>query len=534
MRIVVVIFVLCLGLFVRAQDQGIISIGFQSETQWYRDDSKINATIPDEEFGSNNYLKIDYAISNFTMGIRYEAYFPPLLGYPPGFDGQGIANRYASFQNDMLQVTVGNFYEQFGSGIILRAYEERLLGIDNSIDGVHVKVSPIEGLYLTGLAGRQRDFFEVSDGTLRAFDGTFQLNDLFNWESSPRVQLAGSVVSKFEEYTGPDDAINEIVNSYSGRLDASFKKWNFGIEYVEKDKDPSRTNNFNTLRKGRALLTRIGYYKKGFGISSTFRRLENMDFRSEREASLTNLFINYLPSETRQHSYLLPNIYPYAAQLGGEIGGQVDVNYTAPKNSLVGGKYGTKINLNFSAYNGLSYDNASLPTDNFENSFLKASDTVLYRDFNIEVTKRLSKSFKTTLSYIHLEYNKRAIEGVPSDNVVSNIGVVELTKKFAGRKSLRIELQHLSTDEDKQNWMGSLAEFTMAPTWSFYAFDQYNYGEDEKIHFYQFGCAYSKNTSRIGLSYGRQRGGLICVGGVCRNVPASTGWSLSISTSLTQ
>ena len=40
-----------------------------------------------------------------------------------------------------------------------------------------------------------------------------------------------------------------------------------------------------------------------------------------------------------------------------------------------------------------------------------------------------------------------------------------------------------------------------------------------------------KNATRIALSYGRQREGLLCVGGVCRYVPAATGASISISTS---
>ena len=38
-------------------------------------------------------------------------------------------------ENEDLDVTIG-FYEQYGSGMILRAYEERQLGIDNALDGI--------------------------------------------------------------------------------------------------------------------------------------------------------------------------------------------------------------------------------------------------------------------------------------------------------------------------------------------------------------------------------------------------------------
>ena len=515
------------------QDKGTISVGFQSETQLYEQDEKIEANIPDERMGSNNYLKIDYAIENFTMGVRYEAYYPPLLGFPQGFEGQGIANRFASFKNDFLQVTVGNFYEQFGSGLILRAYEERQLGIDNSIDGVNIKIIPIEGLTLAGLSGNQRDFFEVGDGTIRGFDGTVQLDELVNFIKLPRIKLATSVVSKFQNYTGPDDDVKEVVNAFSGRASLQLTNIDFNLEYVEKDEDPTVTNGFNTARKGRAFLTNLSYFKKGFGITGTFRRLENMDFRSDREASLTDLWINYIPATTRQHGYLMPNIYPYATQLQGETGGQVDVSYTIPKKSLLGGKYGTRVNVNYSNYSKLKQD-PTRSNGEFGTKFFEANDTTLYKDFNIELIRKISKKVKLNLSYIQLEYNRFEVEGVPSDNVKTNIGVIETLYKLPKRKSLRVELQHLSTEEDRKNWMGGVLEFSMAPKWSFFTFDQFNYGGDGRIHYYQFGFSYINSSSRVAMSYGRQRGGLICVGGVCRNVPSSTGFSLSVSSSITQ
>ncbi len=62
----------------------------------------------------------------------------------------------------------------------------------------------------------------------------------------------------------------------------------------------------------------------------------------------------------------------------------------------------------------------------------------------------------------------------------------------------------------------------------------YNYGNDDpelRNHYYSIGSSYRYKSSRIALAYGRQRGGLVCVGGVCRNVPESTGFSLSLNTS---
>ena len=55
--------------------------------------------------------------------------------------------------------------------------------------------------------------------------------------------------------------------------------------------------------------------------------------------------------------------------------------------------------------------------------------------------------------------------------------------------------------------------------------------EENKIHYYNFGGSYSKGINRYTVNYGRQRGGLVCTGGICRYVPESTGLSFSITTS---
>ena len=64
--------------------------------------------------------------------------------------------------------------------------------------------------------------------------------------------------------------------------------------------------------------------------------------------------------------------------------------------------------------------------------------------------------------------------------------------------------------------------------------DLYNYGndhQDQRIHYYNFGGSISKGSNRLSLNYGRQRGGLLCVGGVCRIVSESTGLTANLSIS---
>jgi hypothetical protein len=90
-------------------------------------------------------------------------------------------------------------------------------------------------------------------------------------------------------------------------------------------------------------------------------------------------------------------------------------------------------------------------------------------------------------------------------------------------------------DADFKNWVGASAEFNFNDKFSLFAMDLVNYGNDKKDgenkkHYLNVGGSYRKGSSRVSLGYGRQRGGLVCVGGVCRFVPESTGFSLSFNT----
>ncbi|MBF4986164.1 hypothetical protein FNJ87_18205, partial [Nonlabens mediterrranea] len=73
------------------------------------------------------------------------------------------------------------------------------------------------------------------------------------------------------------------------------------------------------------------------------------------------------------------------------------------------------------------------------------------------------------------------------------------------------------------------AEYAFSPYLSMYVTDLYNYDETD-IHYYSVGGSYTKGRTRVAMNYGRQRGGLVCVGGVCRFVPENTGLTLNIST----
>ncbi|MCK5078898.1 MAG: hypothetical protein KAR09_03075, partial [Bacteroidales bacterium] len=331
------------------------------------------------------------------------------------------------------------------------------------------------------------------------------------------------------------------VAAYAGRLQLIYGGFQFNGEYAYKINNPSAMNNY-IYKNGESLLATLSYSRKGLGISLSGKRIDNMSYKSRSSELGEALDINYLPPLTNPQFYSLATIYPYATQPNGEIGIQAKVNYTIPKRSKLGGKYGTRIELNYSNIFNIDKQPVAegIPVDStgtlgYKSDFFAIGQPKYFESFDVLLNKKFNSKFKMILSYVYQAYNIDVIEGHTGEPMVyANIAIADLTYKFTPTKSLRMEVQHLFTEQDRGDWAMALLEFNIAPKWFFTVFDEYNYGNPDKdmqLHYYSAAMAFVQGTSRIALSYGRQREGLLCVGGVCRAVPAANGVTLTISSS---
>lgn len=523
------------------QNAGRLSGNFQVDAQAYRPDSLIGAPAVAEKLLSNSYANFRYDLGRFSAGLRYEGYLNTLQGFDPKYNGLGIPYLFADYQSDDLGITVGSFYEQFGSGLLLRAWEDKNLGVDNSLNGVRVRSTPVTGVRITGLVGKQRHFFGFGPGIVRAIDGEISLNELVkSWnEKSTRLTLGGSFVSKYQKDEDPLYKLPENVAAWAPRLQANLGGFSLGAEYARKINDPSADNNF-IYKPGEALLVNASYSANRLGINLTAKRVDNLSFRSDRVENLNKLMINYLPPISKNQIYSLMNVYPYSSQPTGEMGVQGEISYQLKRGSKIGGKYGTLINLNISAANSIDRQpvNDTTPvgtagTLGYESGFLKIGKEKYFRDFNIEVSRKFSQKFKMILIGQHLVYNQLVLEG-KGGMVTAEVAVADLTFKPSEKHAVRLEMQGLWTRQDKGNWAMVLAEYSISPHWFFAITDQWNYGnpdQNRRVHYLYGSVAYARDANRIQVSYGKQREGILCVGGVCRNVPAMNGLTLIITSS---
>jgi len=555
---------LCLTLASQGQDfleNSQISGSLQTDAVYYMTDDKLgitDSTLDGKYFRVQGYTEVNYSYKNFTAGMRFEAYLPPLLGYDQEYQGLGVPYWYAKFKNKLLEVTAGNFYEQFGNGMILRTYQDWTLGYDNSLRGLRLKVTPGKGITFTGVAGVQRNYWipfkDNNRGIVKGFDADFFLNDMFNALDSSRlkISLGGSFVSDYQKGKSleliipPKDYVLKLpenVASYGGRLNLNYSGFNFYTEYAYKINDPSAMNHY-IYKNGNAWLITASYSRKNFGLTMKTKWIDNMSFKSDRTVTNNALDINYLPAITKEHTYFLAAMYPYATQPTGETGGSAELVFSLPKKSKLGGKYGMNIAINFSQVNNIKRSQINDTTRINQPGTLGYTSSpfsvdwkdLFYQDANIEITKKFNKKWKGIFAYYYQSYNKDVIEGHLNEYeiVYANIAVADVTWNITPKYSLRGELQGLWTKQDKGDWMAGLLEFTIAPRWFFSVSDQWNLGNPVsslRLHYYTVQVAYIYNTTRISLSYGRQRDGIICVGGVCRYVPESTGFTLTVNSS---
>ncbi len=507
---------------------------FQFDAQNYIEDSIIGAQKIDEKIRMNSFANLNYTRGKFKAGLRYESYLGPLVGFDSRYNGSGITYRYASYEVDNLEFTVGNFYEQFGTGLIFRSYEERGLGVDNAMDGVRIRYQPKKGIYLKAVIGQQRFFFEKGEGIVRGFDGEINLNEVIPSlsDKSTTYIIGASIVSKYQEDQNPLKILPENVASSAARINIITPKMNFYAEYAYKINDPSFTNQY-IYKPGSALFASATYANKGLSVLASAKFVDNMDFKSNRDATGNVLLINYLPAITKQYTYAFASFYPYATQPNGEFGYQAEISYNFKKGTTLGGKYGTMVSL---AYSHVSSLDTSKTGDDFgyEVNKIASGKVLMYEDWELVVTKKIDANWKLTYTYMYQIFNKDVVQGLSGfGTLYSHINILETQYKINKKNTVRTELQHLLNKKDDGSWAMALVEYTVSPHWFFALIDQYNYENPrnslKEVHYVSTSIGYIQNATRIALSYGKQREGFLCVGGVCRQIPASNGFGVSIT-----
>lgn len=521
--------------------EGQLSGAFESNNIFFMSDKMMDQVDPafsdrkNGNFGSHDYLKLDYSLGRLSAGIQFDGYLPAIHGYDITLYQQrdskvtAFFTKYVQWEDNNWGVRVGDIYDQFGNGLILRTYEDRNLAFNNSLAGARAHYNFNNYVTIKALAGSPRLYDVRSGNWVFGADASVSISDIVGWYDG-LISVEGSYVGRYQDDAGKrlqmqGAPATNLLNMASGRVNFEYAGFSLRGEYAAKLNEDFY-DPWLEPKKGNVIFVDLGYTYKRFSATATFRRMDGMVTFIDTNKTGGGNVINYLPMLTRQHTYMLTNLEPHQPSLtGGEIGGQLDLYYSL-RNKKDRAKY-----WNFHANISIS--------NNLKTELWKSH--LIWMDISADVERQWNRKLKTSILYSRQERDhSHGYSNDSSHNYVSHIFVADVTYKFNKKHSIRVEAQYLTTKDAEGDWVAGLIEYNIAPMFSVYVSDMWNCGKGiynfetrgyERLHYYQAGASFTYGRYRAQLSYGRNRKGMVCSGGVCREQPAYTGFNLALTAS---
>ncbi len=534
-----------------AQEGSKISGSIQANGNVFIRDSLIGAAnIPQYDrqlFGGETWLNLNYSNWGFDVGVRFDLFQNSnLLNPTDSYTASGIGRWFISKKVQDLSITAGYIYDQIGSGMIFRAWEDRPLLIDNALVGVRLQYDITPDFFIKGFSGRQKNLFGLYGSVVNGVNAEayFSFGEEKPWSINPGIglvhknlndQTVASLVNVLSTYN-PVDSIGARYNAFAMTLYNTLNLGNFTwyVEGAYKTQenffDPlaERTlfNGGTTLGKfvlepGTVVYSSLSYANEGLGISLEAKRTENFTFRADPFVALNRGLLNFLPPMAKLHTYRLKSRYIAATQELSEQAIQFETRYSLNDKWTFG--------VNFSNITNLD-------------------QLLLYRDIDFEFNFKPSTKLNFLWGLQMQRYNQEIYEEKPGVPIVETfIPYVEVLYKVDRYKSLRFESQfmHVGNDvkadsrQDYGNWLFALLEYSIAPNWTFTASDMFNIapgknspednGEKLSLHYPRFDIFYNIKNNRFSLSYVKQVEGVVCTGGICRLEPAFNGVRFTVN-----
>ncbi len=438
-------------------------------------------------------LNIAYRYSDFIFALKLEHFQNP----NPDQSYTHLAQRSVTFKKDGLRLRVGNFYQIFGRGLLLRTYEipgairedfsfRSRYGFYRDIDGVWASYQA-SWFDLTALRGKPlREFLPPTipedEHRPNLIEGA-QVNFYLSEYVLTGIYLRNNQENEFQEYTSFGLAANLPLNI---QLYAEYAR-QLGGQSEFFDLSDNSTHG---------LYISMNIIFGPAGLSAEVKDYNNF-----------MLEFNDPPPLVKEHEYLLLNRSTHSLEPLNETGWQTEFFYT------LNGGHSIVVNMSESI-NETRFKRFIAQEKFLELGIHLFDDMTIkgYADFARE-DLRLQKDRYTYGIYIENDWFTRwgttidieyqnYLRGVTTFNKVENY-VAQFSISYAPDLSAGI-LYEYTTDpgEIYADWMG-----------------------------YNLSYQYSQHHL-ISLFYGKRRGGNVCIGGICYEVLPFEGFEFRLSSSL--
>ncbi|MBU3675756.1 MAG: hypothetical protein FGM54_01035 [Chitinophagaceae bacterium] len=504
--------------------QGYISGDLMMNVNFFQRDTNIKAAgnpLYDNFLsGGEGWLGLRYNGNGFNAVVRFDGFNHSNLQQPnTALTAAGIGMFSLSKEVKDLTITAGHVYDQIGSGILFRAYEDRGLLIDNALFGLHLKYKFSNRFMMKGFTGQSKNLFERYKPIIKGInaEGDFDLGKTVHCTPGigivNRTMDQGSmdkVVGTINSLPLPDRFI-PVYNSYAATvyntLNAGDITWY--VEGAVKSREAVATLDGLKNVWGNVIYSTLGYARGKFGVNASAKRTENFMMRTSPNESLIRGLYNWQPIIAQIRPQRLIARYTPPSQDLSEIAYTLNGFFT-PNDEYT-------FNLNYTHINSLQKD-------------------TLYRELFAEAEIRSVKNIIFHVGAQYLVYNQALYQQKVKEDypiVHALTPFAEIIYKIDNKRSARTEWQYMRTKQDFGSWVFALFEFNIASRWSFAVSDMYNiapnYKHVNKAHHYpNFFVARTYGPHRLTLQYVKQVEGINCTGGVCRYEPAFSGVKMSV------
>ena len=453
-----------------------LSFSGLNEFQYIRSD-RFNET--NNYFSDKFQLQLHY--NNFLAGVKYDYYKPKFDKFATSLEENEnyFDEYYLQFESDHWFAQVGTFEAVIGSGIVLHNFYDNDFDLNSRLIGGYL--NPVYDKWQLQLFGGlmecdnpNPDFDDKYD-QVGAFDADFNI--------IANLTIGGSYVLHRELIDADEDDFNNRI-IYAGKFNYSSSLFDLMAEYA--------TSKDDLDEKGTAIYSNITSYLGKFTLMGAYKYYENFDVR-----------ISDLPMVNHAGQILEHSWDPGKDEEGvmGEIRFLPNYENEFVINYAEGWNSNYKVRLS-NLYTEFKHD--------FEDWSFKVENEIL-EQFN-ENSNHWYKEITPTLTFDFLIKDnpvlvKAEYQYKKEDKVTGN------HSHFEPRLQADISIGNYSLSVAVENQIGESED-----------------GDDSEFWIGGELATTIFNNTDVRLFYGKEKGGVVCRNGVCKNQAAFDGMRLTVST----
>lgn len=482
-----------------------------------------------------------------TVGIRYELSDPSEVGQ----NFNGLRRRWIEYKRDGLEVQAGSTYALYGRGLMLNLFESRPLNYDTWVDGFsgsyELKASKDEidfqpSIKVSAIGGNLT-FIPVADTNdpdqhikLQAISSTIGLLNKKLTIGAGFTQAFvnidgtsfGNTVTTSREVNQPEVNLSFITDNVEGFI---------GFTEMRSTITQFRSNPLIYTAKGQGVYGSLSYTGDEFGITGEYKDYRYFVHKqgADYESFLSKLPITSPPEVYKEFTYTTISRTTHAVNFDDELGFQLEANITAvPEMNITLYGAGSSRHLSSSTDTNVVHENVSGIPNLSDDSYYPFWEYFAEAEYTFGDLDYLK-------GFFHRRSDVIAYNGEHADSKRSSTFGLKLQYQTTHNQSLltSIEIQDMydsqrAENEHKLMNLLFVAQYSFNPLITFggqFDFTTW-YGKSRHIWPQAFASVRIGSSHTLLVSYGAERGGLNCTGGVCRVVPAFEGFRVGLTSQL--